>query len=186
MRRRDNTFFYPNKPIRIYDPGRILKVMAADDWIVQPKWDGKRVEIACSDKGEIQLYSREASEWDSEDWQWLAELNLPRPWFLDGELLRDGRIFVWDIAMVRGTPVFHSEYRPRLKCLQETIPQPITRDGNSIACIETLRASDYEQLLHREGSDLLEGLVWKLLTAKNFWGPNATSEVNTQFKFRFK
>lgn len=181
-------FFYPNKPIRIYDPGRIIKVMGdkASEWIVQPKWDGKRCEITCDEKGEIQLYSREASRWPSHEWQWLSELRLPRPWFVDGELLRDGRMFVWDLAMVKGTPVFQSEYRPRLKCIQETVPQPITRDGKTLACIETLPAADYEQLLKREGSDLLEGLVWKLPSAKNFWGPNATSEVNTQFKYRFK
>lgn len=179
-------FYYPNKPIRIYDPSRILKTMPADEWIVQPKWDGKRVEIACSEKGEIQLYSREGSEWDSDDWQWLAELNLPRPWFADGELLKDGRIFVWDLAMVKGTAIFHTPYRPRLTCLQQTIPQPIVRGSKTIACVETLRASEYEQLLSRKGSDHLEGLVWKHAQAKNFWGPNSTSEVNTQFKYRFK
>jgi ATP-dependent DNA ligase len=179
-------FYFPNKPIRVYDPARLLTVMPAAEWIAQPKWDGKRVEIECSDKGKVQLYSREGNTWGSDDWQWLVDIRLPRPWFLDGELLRDGRIYVWDLAVAKGIPVFHREYAPRLKCLQETLPAPIVRGETTLACIETVRASDYSTFMVREGSDHLEGVVFKKLNATNFWGPKATTEISTQFKYRFR
>jgi len=178
-------FFFPNKPIRVYTPKVLMGVLnPLDTWVVQPKWDGKRVEIACNAKGVITLYGRQGQKF-KESWPWLGDLDLPRPWFLDGELLRDGRIFVWDIAMVDGTPVYHGHYGPRLACLQAVLPAPRTQGTQTIACIETLPARDYETLLARKGMPGLEGIVWKSLAAKNLWGPHTTSEVSSQFKFRF-
>ena len=187
------TFYFPNKPIMVYNPAKIVATLQAGtgDWIVQPKWNGKRVAIEClptKGKGcEVKLYSREGSEWYAETtaWQWLKTLPIPRPWYLDGELLRDGRIYVWDFAVLKGQPVYNTAYGPRLKCLQGMLPSPVVVEGKRIEVVETLPAASYEALLARKGSDLLEGLVWKELGAKNLWGPKATTNVASQFKYRF-
>lgn len=80
-------FYYPNKPVRIYNPDKILDILGhPDNWICQPKWNGKRVEIENTGK-EVKLFSREGRYWEKEPWPWLAALPLEPPWFLDGELL---------------------------------------------------------------------------------------------------
>lgn len=178
-------FVFPNKPIRVYTPNVLLGVLnPLDTWVVQPKWDGKRVEIAADAKGQITLYGRQGQRF-KESWPWLGDLDLPRPWFIDGELLRDGRIFVWDIALMGGTPVYQGHYGPRLARLAAALPAPRTQNGQTIACIETLPCTAYQAILDRKGMPGLEGCVWKFLAAKNLWGPHTTSEVSSQFKFRF-
>lgn len=182
----DVMFYFPNKPVRVYDPEKIVGVLnPLSSWIVQPKWDGKRVEIDCNAKGVVTLYGRQNQVF-KETWPWLADLDLPRPWFVDGELLRDGRIFVWDFAVLDGKPVFREPYGSRLARLQAALPGVKTQNNQTIACIETLPASAYKTLLGRAGAGGMEGIVLKHLAATNLWGPYSTSEVATQFKYRFK
>jgi ATP-dependent DNA ligase len=179
-------FIFPNKPIRTYNPASLVSALGdVGRWVVQPKWDGKRVEIECSADGRVTLYGRQGQLF-KERWPWLGALALPRPWFLDGELLRDGRIFIWDAAILGGNAVHRDPYGPRLALLQEALPAPVTQQGQTIACAETLPATAYQQLLSREGAPGLEGVVWKSLDAKNLWGVTSTSEVNTCYKYRFR
>jgi len=180
------TFYFPNKPIHVYDPVKLMTTMGPvqEDWIVQPKWNGKRVEIACNAEGQITLFGRQG-QFFKDRWPWLGELPLPRPWFLDGELLRDNRIFVWDAAVLDGKPVYKSAYAPRLDLLQEKIPKPLTNGSQTLECIQTMPARFYGALLRREGDPLLEGIVWKNLNATNLWGPYSTNQVSSMFKFRF-
>jgi ATP-dependent DNA ligase len=179
-------FVYPNKPIRTYNPVGLLPALGdLSNWVVQPKWDGKRVEIECTETGTVTLYGREGQRF-KERWPWLSDLPLPKPWFLDGELLRDGRIFIWDAAILDGEKAYREAYGPRLELLQRAVPEPLTQQGQTIACIETLPAESYQQLLAREGEKGLEGIVWKSTKATNMWGVTSTTEVNTCFKFRFK
>jgi ATP-dependent DNA ligase len=177
-------FIWPNKPLRIYDPSRV-RGFATPTWIAQPKWDGKRVEIDCSMDGVITLYGRQGQLFP-ERWPWLQELPLPRPWFLDGELLRDGRIFVWDFAIFAGRYAYRTQYGERLDTLQKAIGSPVTRGGQTLACVETLQACDYETLLRRRGEPHLEGIVWKDRAATNLWGVTSTREVASCVKYRFE
>lgn len=182
------TFYFPNKPIRVYDPAKIVATLLAGSgqWVVQPKWNGKRVEIECPAKGDVKLFSREGSEWHLDDqWGWLKNLPIPRPWFLDGELLKNGRIYIWDFAVLKGQPVFSTAYGPRFKCLQKMLPAAVEKGEHRIEVVESLPAGSYEALLARKGEELLEGLVWKDLGATNLWGPRTTTTVSSQFKYRF-
>jgi ATP-dependent DNA ligase len=178
-------FYFPNKPIRIYDPQRFVgNLKPVGDWVAQPKWDGKRAMVSCDDHGQVSLSSREGRSWPKENWGWLVELKLPRPWFLDTELLRDGRIFVWDFAVLGGKALYREAYRSRLEILKGLAP--CVKGSQSIEVIESVEAVSYQTLTARAGQASLEGVVWKNLNATDLWGPHSTTEVASQFKFRFK
>ena len=178
-------FIWPNKPIHIYNPWKLMGVLKPlSAWVVQPKWNGKRVEIACDEKGNITLYGRQGQKFP-ERWPWLSDIPLERPWFVDGELLRDKRIFVWDFALLGGKSVFKEPYESRLAHLVEKLPKALTQDGQTVQCVETLPATSYEALLGREGDPFLEGIVWKNRAATDLWGVHSTSQVSSCFKFRF-
>lgn len=132
------------------------------------------------------MCSREGRPWGSKEWAWLAGLPLPQPWFLDSELLRDGRLFVWDFAVLAGVSRYRLPYHTRLNTLKEALTSPIENQGLVVSLIETMPAVQYQEILSREGSAHLEGFVWKDLNATDLWGPNSTSEVSSQLKFRFK
>lgn len=179
------TFIYPNKPTRIYTPGKLLTALhKPENWIVQCKWDGKRVMIDCTALGAVTFWGREQQAWGP-GWGWLKDLPLERPWFLDGELLRDGRIIVWDFAIVGGQRCYKQPYGSRLAALRGILPSPITQDGKQFSLAETLPATEYQQLLDRKGEPGLEGVVWKSLTATDLWGVTSTSTVGSCFKYRF-
>jgi len=174
-------FFYPNKPIEIFDPEGLLKKLGnLTHWRLQPKWNGKRIEIHCN--GEVRTYSREKREWYLDEWKWLSELPLPKPWFLDGELLRDGRIYVWDYALIGGEMVFKTEYGPRIQQLKGL---SLSKNGLVIECVKSLPATEYEVIMSQKDDEFLEGMVWKNLKATNMWGPHRTNKVSSQFKYRF-
>jgi ATP-dependent DNA ligase len=175
-------FFFPNKPIQIYSIEKLIP-MLGDFWVTQPKWNGKRIEISCDEK--LTLFSRERRQWFLKEWDWLSELPLPKPWFIDGELLRDGRIYVWDYALIDGTQMFRSPYGPRLEQLQKALPQPLTHNGTTLECIESMPVTSYKEFLARQKDPMLEGIVWKNLKATDSWGPYSTTKVSSQFKFRF-
>lgn len=199
------TFYFPNKPLHIYDPQKLMETLAPtqEHWIVQPKWNGKRVEIDCTKEGLVTLYGRQGQRFP-ERWPWLNALPLPRPWFLDGELLRDGRIYVWDVAVLGGKllavgparrrsqaplrSLIKRPYQERLNRLYRALGPTPFNDSNStqrLQLIETLPATAYKALLSREGDPMLEGIVWKNLQATNLWGPTSTSQVSSMFKLRF-
>jgi len=186
-------FFFPNKPIQIYDPDKLLVLLRhqKNNWIVQPKWNGKRVEIAC-DNNIIRMTSREGNYWSKESasWVWLRELPLPQPWFLDGEMLRDGRVYVWDYAVLGGQRTFKTPYKSRLKFLQTILPfqyihSPQKLYKTILAVTETLPITKYKKLLKRSNDKFIEGVVWKNLSGMNFWDLYKTGKVATQFKYRF-
>lgn len=160
--------------------------MLPDQWVVQPKWDGKRVMVECSEVGKIRLYGRQNQEWKLGPWGFLNMLPLERPWFADGELLRSGKIILWDFAVLGGTHVYKDPYEGRLRLLQSKIPNPLRHGTEEVSVAETHPGTDYQTILSRKGQEHLEGCVWKRVSATNLWGVTSTSEVPTCFKFRFK
>jgi len=177
-------FLYPNKPVRVWDPHIAAKHVGIPSWVVQPKWDGSRVEVTVEDQ-RVRLMSREGREWDSTQWGWLASLPIPQPWYGDGELLRSGKIVLWDLAVLGGRSIFHQEYYPRLQTLQSLLPESVSVGAREVSVAQTLSGERYQELLTRVGEPHMEGIVWKDKTAKNLWGPNSTSEVGSQVKYRF-
>lgn len=180
-------FLFPNKPTRHYNPKSLVPLLEpAQDWVVQPKWDGKRVLIECDALGVVRFYGRLGQNFAGA-WGWLRDLPLPKPWFLDGEWLRDGRIILWDIGILDGIKVCKDPYGGRLEVLQKAIPESLTLFGQTLQCVETYPADQYqEHILDRKGVTGLEGCVWKNLKATNLWGIVSTSEVNSCFKYRFR
>jgi len=177
-------FFFPNKPIEIFNIEKLIPELGdLKNWVLQPKWNGKRIEIDCN--GKVRLFSREKREWFLPEWDWLSELPLAHPWFGDGELLRDGRIFVWDYALLAGERVFKTHYGPRLHHLEGSLSEPVCRLGYTVSCVESFPATDYKRFLEQADDPMLEGIVWKNLQATNFWGPRSTTKVSSQFKYRF-
>lgn len=181
-------FYYPNKPIRIYDPAGVFASLSASDWIVQPKWNGKRIQPFCDKNGKLTLYNRHGTIFNREDkklhpiWDHLNSLPLPKPWFLDGELIGLNRIVVWDYALIGGVEEFRLPYQLRLEKLQELLINSIC-----LELIETLPGKNFREIMLRgkNPESKLEGFVLKRLDAANLWGPNSTSENGNQLKFRF-
>lgn len=171
-------FCYPNKPIRIYQIVKLLTTLPLDRWVVQPKMDGRRVLPYCDIDGNITLYGRLNQKF-KETRPELSKLDLPRPFLLDGELLRDGRIFLWDYALLGGQEVFTLPYQERLTRLQNVVIS-----GIGAELIETLPADQYQTILARGKKNGLEGCVWKNKLATDLWGVFSTSENSSQFKFR--
>jgi len=181
-------FFYPNKPIEIFDIPRLLESLSdLSHWVVQPKWNGKRIEIDCN--GKIRLFSREGREWFLPEWDWLSDLPLKAPWFVDGELLRDKRIYVWDYALLDDKRAYKTRYGSRLDYLHDTINGmgnvPWSRDGYTLRCVDSLPATEYQTYMEQSDDPMLEGIVWKNLKATNMWGPHKTGKVSSQFKYLF-
>lgn len=182
------SFIYPNKPIRIYSPANLLVTLhsvthsdgatVSNQWIVQPKMDGRRVLPYCDADGQVTLYGRLGQKF-KELRPELANLNLPKPFLLDGEILRDGRIFLWDYALVDGEAAFHLPYQVRLTRLQDMV-----MSGVGAELVETLPATEYQSILARGKSESLEGIVFKYKLATNLFGPYQTTEVASQFKYR--
>jgi ATP-dependent DNA ligase len=180
------TFVFPNKPIRVYQPD-VLTKFGLDGWIVQPKWDGHRVLPYCDKDGKITAFSRHGRPLAlaANDWDWLSMLQIPRPWLLDGELTRSGRMIIWDYGVLDGDQSTSLPYDTRLTTLQAML-SPLKKGGKVIELVETLDASEYEKILAREGEPDLEGVVFKRRNAKNLWGLTSTSEVPSQVKYRFR
>lgn len=181
-------FCYPNKPIQFYQPALFVSKLDLSKWIVQPKWDGHRAIILCDDRGNVKVMSRHGKKLTlaKDNFKWLSMLDIPQPWVLDGELMRSGRLVVWDYAMWEGEWQITRAYQNRLKQLSDVFCRPIEKGDYSIELIESLPAKRYKEIMLKSGLPGLEGFVLKNLGATNFWGPYKTSEVSSQFKFRFK
>lgn len=173
-------FLFPNKPIRIYNVPQFLQNINLDDWIVQSKWDGKRVLPSCDERGRITLHGRQGQVFKDAGWSWLDQLPLPKPWLLDGELLRDGRMFVWDYAIFGGKKSYREPYFGRLKLLQ-TLPCGLGK----FQIIETKSAVEYKSILAPGKANGLEGCVFKLKRATDLFGVTSTKETPSQYKYRF-
>jgi hypothetical protein len=110
---------------------------------------------------------------------------------LDGELLRDGRMIVWDFAFMgqakSGIPLYvcKEPYLPRLEALQKMIPKRLIKDRFSFEVIQSLPLKEYKSLLLKAGDKNLEGLVLKKKLATDLWGISATRDVDSQLKYRF-
>lgn len=179
-------FTYPNKPKRIYNVAAIQQTLNAK-WIVQPKWNGHRALPFCDVDGKVTVYSRFNAPLTlaASQWSWLAELDLPRPWALDGELLRNGSMIVWDFSVMAGETRTREPYINRLQELTRLMPHKVRHDLLSIDLIQTLAASDYGKLEARKGEPELEGFVFKHTFSTEMWGHGSTRDVASQFKFRF-
>lgn len=173
-------FFFPNKPIRIYDISKFLSNLDCSKWICQPKIDGKRLLISVSAEDKVSFFGRQGQAWTGE-WNSLAKLPLPKPFFLDGELTRSGDISVWDAAVLGGKEVYKLPYRERWEIIRNL---PIVSDNCRIfRPVQSVPCKDFKQI---ETVPNLEGYVFKNLDGTSFWGPYSTTTVSCQFKFRFK
>ena len=188
MLKPESIFAFPNKPIRFYDVQGFISSLKEEDWISQPKWDGHRAEIVCDEAGKITVFSRNKTRLAlaKNNWGWLNMLDIPRPWLLDAELLRDGRMITWDYAMINGQYGTIRPYLERLTKLEKMVPKKLTHGDHSIEVIETLPLNGYRKFLLKAGDPALEGFVLKNKMATDLWGPNSTKEVASQFKYRFK
>lgn len=167
-------FIYPNKPKRIYDVDTFVKTLGTN-WVVQSKWDGKRCHPFCDAQGNITMYSRHKTIFKG-NWKYLSSVPFKKPWYLDGELLSDNRIVIWDIATIGGKNIYSRPYRERLALFDF--------DTDAFKISDTLPASEYKKLLY--GDSKIEGVVFKNLDATNFWGVFSTNEVYSQFKYRLR
>ena len=173
-------FIYPNKPTRIYDVDSFASKLN-NDWIVQNKWNGKRCVPFCDLSNKVMLYSRHNTILRDSS-AWLSELPISKPWILDGEILHDGKVIVWDCAMIGGNHLYNTtNYITRLEKLYSLIG----RGFNNLSVIETVPAHMYKSLLLNKDPKM-EGLVFKNKFAEDFWGVYSTKEVYTQFKYRIK
>lgn len=177
----------PNKPLRIYLLDSLAKAIDMNAWWVQPKWNGHRALPFCDAKGSVRVYSRHGSLLTraKNDFKWLGLLRLPRPWQLDGELLSDGRMIVWDIALIGGEYVFNKPYAERFALLKRYLPKRFKKETVSIEMIESLKGTEYKKFFLKQGDTHLEGFVFKNPEATDHWGPYKTRDVSSQLKFRF-
>lgn len=181
------TFCFPNKPIRIFTVDAVMGAIDQQTWVVQPKWNGHRALPSCDIDGKVKVFNRQGSALAlaKSNFAWLSMLDLPRPWALDAELLRDGRMIVWDFSTLGGNLRIREPYENRLKELQALLPRKISKDRFSIEMIETLPVTKYRNYMLRRGEPELEGFVLKNSQASDLWGPYSTSENASQFKLRF-
>lgn len=146
--------------------------------------DGKRVLIQC-ENNKVTLFGRQGQKF-KEERPWLAKLPLPQPYLLDGELLRNGNIYIWDFAILGGEPQYQRPYQERW--IQIFDLKPLEQNGQRFAVVQSLPASQYLDLLRPSMPDhsSIEGVVWKSPGATDLWGPYSTSEVASQIKWRRK
>lgn len=180
-------FVIPNKPLRIYDPASLSRTIELEKWWVQPKWNGHRALPFCDAKGGVIVYSRHGTPLTraKTDFKWLSVLGIPRPWELDGELLIDGRMIVWDIAVIGGEYVFKKPYAERFALLKRYFPKRFKKEAFSIEIIESLRGPEYKKFMLMQGDTHLEGFVFKNPEGTDHWGPYKTIDVPSQLKYRF-
>jgi hypothetical protein len=182
------TFIYPNKPVRFYDLKRFAATITPEEWVVQPKYDGHRAHPYCDEAGDVTVYGRNGKPLNlaKGDWKWLSLLEIPRPYLLDGELTRDGRLLLWDYAILGGASEFREAYENRLKKLLGLVPKPLSKGRYTVGLVETAEARKWaEVLLKHRGDPTVEGLVFKKRSARDLWGQFSTAEVPSQMKFKF-
>jgi hypothetical protein len=179
-------FIFPNKPVLIYSLDNVFKIADKENWVVQPKWNGCRALPYCSEHGEIIIFSRYGTPLTKtkHDWTWLSTLEFKRPWLLDGEFLSEGQIILWDVGIEDGKKL-NQPYEKTLERLMDQLPKLRKKGDLSISSIKTLPIKKYKEILLTRSDPRLEGLVFKDLRAKNFWGGQKTFNVSTQIKYRF-
>lgn len=179
-------FLYPNKPIRFRTLDALVEAIDLRKWIVQPKWDGVRILIHCDLEGNVTAWSRHKRVLpESAELEFVRHLPLPRPFYLDGELIRKTkRIVIWDAAILGGRTMLQTAYEDRLQSLQKALAAPMIASGWRIEAIESYSGKEYKKLCLRRGE--LEGLVFKdpSCTGQN-WGLSRTCEHPSQLKFLF-
>ena len=173
-------FNFPNKPIKIRES--ILKTLNLDEWIAQPKWNGHRCNPQYDGK-QLEVLSRHGTPLTlaAGKWSHLVSLPLPRPWALDGELTRSGRLILWDWSLLDGKNGSDLAYHNRLDILSG-FDLSYTK---GVELIETLPARDWRKIWARKGEPDLEGVVFKRKDARDLWGGTSTKEVAGQLKMRF-
>lgn len=178
-----NQFLFPNKPIRTYSPKEWLKSIKSNDWLVQPKLDGKRALVSLGQDNKLIVYNRYGQPCqENRKFQFLKSLNLPKPFLLDGELLRNNKIVIWDYAILNGKSEYNLPYLERFNKLQSLF---LKNKISEIEIIASLDSIDYLKILAKTSS-FLEGVVFKMKQATNLWGLYSTSEVGSQIKYRLK
>lgn len=171
-------FLFPNKPTA-------TSLQAIDrfdfsEWLVQPKWNGIRV-LPMKNGDTYTLYNRYGKPLTKTHPK--VVIDLPEPYLLDGELLSDQTIVIWDFAVLGGERFTHKTYAERLEILRSAFERMGTV---GVSLVETKRAKFYKGLWVRMRSDeRCEGLVFKRKDARDFWSfGNSSKELMTQLKYR--
>ena len=179
--------YSPNKPTRSFE---LPPIPDLSGWVVQFKYDGDRAIVHCDGNGHVHILSRHLRPLGTiahrvvlGHWKWLSMLDIPRPWILDGELTPTERLIIWDTPLWGGEDWTTRTYADRLVLLQLTLKQ-VQKGTTALEVIKTLPAKRYKELLLRHDPDA-EGLVFKSVTGKDFWGFK-TREVGSQIKYRFQ
>jgi ATP-dependent DNA ligase len=174
-----NSFVFPNKPIKIHTSN--LRSISFGDWIVQPKFDGHRALPACDESGNITIFSRHGRPLSrAKGRKDIGKIDWPTPWLLDGEMTVDGRLIIWDLAVLGGVDFTRHPYLNRLKFLES-----LKDLSPGITIIKTLPASEYEKLFLDRSDSAVEGVVFKKKLATDLWGGTSTKEVASQLKLKF-
>lgn len=171
---------WPNKPTRFYDLTAMLPKIK--HWVVQNKYDGKRCLIQKLDQ-KITLFGRQYQKF-SEQRPDLVSLPLPGNWLLDGELLRNGQLYVWDAAVLNSELVFHQPYQERLGRLQSALQSAASHSAFQL--VETRPITAYQHQVGAPHAEAIEGYVFKDPEARDLWGPHSTREVSSQLKYKFR
>lgn len=123
------TFWYPEKPKRIYSFSKVPK-----NYIMQVKKDGWRIIINAMDG--FTLHNREGSLitcTKSENWEWLKDI-FGEGFYLDGEVIgrRQGEVIdtivIWDILYFQWQALHPWSYIKRYELLKmESLPEGIIK-----------------------------------------------------------
>lgn len=178
-------WLWPNKPIRFYNLDELV-LSIGDDWVVQPKWNGHRALVKIED-GHVTVFSRHKRPLrmaDAGNWTWLRMVfgeNL----LLDGEMVSPHELVVWDLINEESF-INSTSYVCRLDLLKSLLPDQRTKGGETVKIVETRAFDRYKELLLLRGRDNIEGLVFKNLSANDFFDSRSTREVSSQLKYLFK
>ena len=172
---------WPNKPTRFYNLAAMLPKIK--HWVVQNKYDGKRCLIQKLGQ-KITLFGRQYQKF-SEQRPDLVSLPLSGDWLLDGELLRNGQLYVWDAAILNGQLVFHRPYQERLAYLQAALSS-VEQSHTAFQLVETRSITAYQHQVRAPHAEAIEGYVFKDPEARDLWGPHSTREVSSQLKYKFR
>lgn len=177
-------FLFPNKPIPVATLDGLFKAIEGrPGWVLQPKHDGDRVIITVSETSKVTVFSRhQRVRANSADWDHISRLPLRQPFTLDGEIVNERLIIVWDFGFENGDMVASLPYQDRLYRVR-SLPNLTSIAGFTIKPVISLSA-DERNVPKLLAGERAEGIVAKNLNARDLWGITATRENASQIKWR--
>jgi ATP-dependent DNA ligase len=163
------TFWYPEKPKRIYSFSKVPK-----NYIFQIKKDGWRIIINAMDG--FTLHNREGSLitcTKSENWEWLKDI-FGEGFYLDGEVIgrRQGEVIdtivIWDILYHKGQALHKWNYMKRYDILYAYLTMYLSELHGKIFGTDMIGQQNGMTLLLSKNYDLSDfKAVWKVLEFDN-------------------